>query len=146
MDSKIVIGAVAVIAICVVAAAILMTGGGGSKDVDHSLDTEMTVTNEWNIIDGWDEKYKFIDNGDKIVDDYSDKQATLISGSLPPGVKAYVSTSAYGLHVWVFDSYDSTLTKQGGTWSGTLKFTVDNDSKYDGTEHLIHFTLTRSAW
>ena len=150
MNNKIIIGIVAVIAIVIVGAAIMMNNGGSPssslREVDHSLDTEMTITEEWNIIDGWDEKYTFIQGGDEEVDDYFDKQATLISGSLPPGVKAYVSTSAYGKHIWVFDNYDSKLTKDGGTWSGTLKFTVKNDSKYYGTEHLIHFTLTRSAW
>ena len=152
MNNKVIFAAIAIAMVYIAGAAIIMNQSESNKPINHNLDTEKTITNTWNVIDGWDEKYIFIET-DKSYHSARDSgmisnhNVTLVSGSLPPGVEAYArhdDWTYYG-YAWVFDDGGSSQTKSGGTWSGTLQYTVDDDSKYDGTEYTLHFTLTRKA-
>ena len=156
MNNKSIIGIAIVVIIVVAAVSIyIATDDDGYRpptNVDHSLDTITLETYTWSFLDGWSDESVFIETSDEYYSpmDPTDNQGTFFSehevtfepgSTLPDDVTIYVRHDGvdYWGYAWVVSG--SFASNQQGTWSGTVTYTVMDNSEYNGTIHTLHYTF-----
>ena len=155
MNNKSIIGIAVIVVIIVAAVGIYVAfsddGYKAPANVNHNLDTVTNETITWSYLTGWEDEIIFVETDEHYESnlDTDDNQGFIFhyhdvefapGSTLPEGVTITVAHD--GMTYWGYAWEIEGGTNTQGTWSGTVTYTVQDSSEYNGTVHTLHYTFS----